>query len=94
MPIKIKQPVPVTGKVKEAYVAKKFMGKEKKITSIGPNVGGFSNPKLKKKKTTRKSKSPRKSPRRDGLIAGAKAGNRPESSEGQVHSRNAMVLQG
>lgn len=63
-PIKIKQPAPVTGEIKEVYVAEKFVGKEKKITSIGPNVGGFSNPKLKKKKTMRKSVSPRKSPRK------------------------------
>lgn len=52
-------------------MAKKFVGKEKKITSIGPNVGGFTNPKLKKKKTMKKSNSPRKSPRRQSLMAGA-----------------------
>ena len=103
-PVRIKQPPPPTGQIKDLYVGKKFAGKEKKITSLGPNVGGFSNPKLKKKKTTRRSmspsKSPGRSPRRDGLIANSRGGalsavgiaDRPPTAQ-ETGARADVVMQ-
>ena len=91
-PVRIKQPPPVTGQIKDLYVDKKFAGKEKRITMLGPNVGGFANPKIKRKKT-RKGSPTSKSPRKIAPVGIDSVGvsNRPPSEENRGRGTSVIL---